>query len=167
MLFKRTISLLGGLFLAATLNATDPAKQIITRSLGDDFLAYVKPRKMPAVKQSLALKPLEYDLTATTINDSVSLTCTIVTAQPLLTDSMRIDTCSFAFERIFVEPKGKTWVNRIRVYMSKANFQNLFCSDRSPQLNMNGALFLTPQKNWEPQRKTNSFMMQLIDLNTK
>lgn len=118
--------------------AKDPASALIVKSTPDGTVIFAKPEKMSKVKGSTACKDLEYDVTASTLADTVYFTASVLTKTPFATDSITIDGGSafcrtYPLERIFVEPKGDKWISRVRASLPLPDFKALIAVPQSPE----------------------------------
>ncbi|MDE6534435.1 MAG: hypothetical protein K2K82_00315 [Muribaculaceae bacterium] len=161
------INAMMALSIAAT--PANPEKQMVSHSVGDDMVIFVKPRKMPTANKTSSSKPITYDVTLSTQTDSVSVTYTLITKAPTLSaDSTGVNGLrSFANERIYVEPKSKEWVYRLRFKMPAETFRETFCSTDSMELKTGNCTFLLPPKKQTKEAEINRMALKIIELNKK
>lgn len=151
------------------LSAAKPEKEIMTHSTGEGTVAFIKPRKVDRMKGSAAAKSMEFDVTLSTLSDSVSIAATIVCPQVLEPDSVRCNGSeAFALERIYCEPKSGKWVNRLRFYLSREQFADLFCSPEPIVFDWGGGATFEADRNRQKKLiPTNRLALEIIDLNKK
>lgn len=153
----------------ANMMGLNPDKEVISNIFPDGTTAFVKPRKMPKVKDSAAIKPMEYDVTMSTVTDSVSVTGTVVTGiSPLATDSVVInDEIVFPIERIYVEPKSGKWVNRVRFYMPNDSFINSFCGESPLKVSFGECVFELSEKKLKEESVVYKRALEIIKMNKR
>ncbi|MDE6145925.1 MAG: hypothetical protein K2F96_06575 [Muribaculaceae bacterium] len=153
--------------LAAT--AASPDKQIVFHSAGDGMLVFVKPRKMAKTATSSASKPLDYDITLSTQSDTVSVTFTLVSKSA----SLHIDSTSvnsslrYVNERLYVEPKSKNWIYRLRFKMPQDDFEATFCGDNPLELSVDNCGFQIPKKKQPKEAEICRTAVNIIEMNRK
>lgn len=166
-----TNSLMAAAMMAIGVAASpaSPEKQMVSHSAGDDTIVFVKPRKMPTADKAASSKPITYDVTLSTQTDSVSVTYTLTTKVPTLnTDSTGVNGLrSFANERIYVEPKSKEWVYRLRFKMPSETFRETFCNTDSLELKTGNCTFLLSPKKQTKEAEINRMALKIIELNKK
>lgn len=167
---KRLISaVIVGIVAIFNISAGSPDKQMVFHTAGDDMLVFVKPRKMAKTAESAAVKPLEYDITLSTQTDSVTVTYTLVTkTSTLQTDSTVINgLIHIPNERIYVEPKSKNWIYRLRFKMAGKDFQQTFCGDAPVELSIDNYRFMIPQSKQPKEAEICRTAVTLIEINKK
>lgn len=160
--------------LSCPMNAKDPSSALVVKSTADAMVVFAKPTKMSKKKGSAALKDLEYDITALTLCDSISVTASVITATPLVLDSVSVESgvqcCKYSLERIFVEPKGKNWLSRIRFYIPMSDFVFLTSSDVAPILifspnSENAPAFEDKRSKWLERKQVYNLIINILNQN--
>lgn len=168
---KKLLFALLALLAALTAAAINPDKHLVYHSSGDHTIVFVKPRKMSKAPGCPAVKPLTYDITMNTMNDSVLVTFTLTTREPAQTSDSTTVNNRFTFansRRNYIEPKGKNWENRLGFYMSQSQFSQTFCNpDSGLTLNIDGNKFEISPKNRKKDAEICRTALQIIELNRK
>lgn len=160
-------------FSAGTALAGDPAKEIITKSDSDGMVVFVKPQKMERDKGSSALKDMEYDITLSTFNDSVSVTASVITRQPFETDSVAVfygtEPIHAKIHRIYVEPAKGSWVSRLRFYITTGQLQQLIEAANGISIDwdsQDGSIsFRHSRKEWNKRREALRLSINILQQN--
>lgn len=169
-MIKKIISgILIGLITAFAVEAGNPDKQMVFHTAGDDMLVFIKPRKMEISADCPAIKPLQYDITLSTQTDSVAITCTIVTKNAnLQTDSTLVNGyLKIPNERLYIEPKGKNWIYRLRYKMANEDFKQAFCNSPKVELCFDKCKFIIPAKKQPAESEICRTALTLIEKNKK
>lgn len=128
---RLTWVLLVGMFSSVLcLNAENLSKHLQVKTTPDGTVVFIKPQTMKKSQNSTALKDMEYDIVLTSFSDSIMMTATLITSEPLKLDSIEIIDGNYVvdkypIEKIYVEPSNKNWVSRVRFYMPEQSFNNL------------------------------------------
>ena len=149
------------------------ANNLIIKSSPDVTVVFVKPASMPRYGESEAKSDMSYDLTLTSRSDSISFTASIFTMSPAVIDSVLIaygDSCVlFPVEKIFIEPDGSKWQNRLRVYIPKDVFNDLLYCESPPVFRWGThcivASFKHKSSKWLSMRSTLRLADEVIERN--
>ena len=133
------------------------------------MLVFVKPRKMAKTTNSSDAKPLEYDITLCSQTDSVAVTYTLITKNTYLQlDSTVInETIHEPNERLYIEPKGKNWVYRLRFKLAQDDFLQTFCGTAQLELRVDDYRFTIPQSKQPKEAEICRTALTLIEMNKK
>lgn len=160
--------------LSYPMNAKDHSSELVVKSTYDAMVVFAKPTKMSKKKGSAALKDLEYDITATTVCDSIGVTASVITATPLVLDSVCVEcgvqSLKYSLERIFVEPKGKNWLSRIRFYIPMRDFVFLISLDAAPTFiyspnSENAPTFEDKRSKWLDRKQIYNLIINILNQN--
>jgi len=150
-------------------STSNPKSKLLIKNYSDGILVYSPSTKMEKYGKSGAFKPMEYDITALSNNDSISFTCSIYSSCPLQSDSLEFDMNGeinkYAIERIFIEPTKKYWCNRIRVYLNQSDMQRLSTLNTPPILKIDNTIFQHSNKVWEREKSNFKTILEIIRLN--
>lgn len=159
------------ILLATTVSAHagDPAKQIMSNVFPDGIMAYIKPRKMPKADNSAAVKPLDYDITLTSISDTILVAATVITQSHVLkADSVVVcDSLAYPLEYIYSKPKSNTWINRVRFAIPENKFAQTFGHDGSVSLKYGNCSFLLPPKKQKKEAEVCRLALEIISSNQR
>ena len=145
------------------------AQHLMTKTDGDQTIAYIDNCKFNAEKNDRGIKNLTYDITALSSTDSVSVTTTIYSDKKFKPDSvvlMGAKKC--AVEKVYIEPKGKKWVSRLRFYITMKEFESIAATSVAPEMawyvGSDTVAFSIKPKDWEKQRATWQTAIDALDL---
>lgn len=135
-------------------------------------VVFVRPKAMNCVDGGG--RALDYDWTVTTLSDTVSLTCTVMTDSPVAADSLSLcfggetpRILTKPLEKIYAEPKGKKWVYRVRAPFAYDEFRAISVSDDAPLLRMMDFSFRHSDKKWESCKDVYKLAIEIIEENRK
>lgn len=171
---RSVIALIISVCVACSVNAKNPSSALLVKSTSDATVVFAKPTKMSKKKNSAALKDLEYDVTASTMCDSISITASVITAAPLVLDSVNVECgaqcLTYSLERIFVEPKGENWLSRIRFYVPISDFKSVILSDVAPVIvyspkSENAPSFEDKKSKWRNRKQVYELIINILNQN--
>lgn len=130
---KHTLVLLAALIAVLPAYSRNINKKFTYFSSEGGALFYVYPQKMPKTADCVAKKPLTYDVTYLASGDSVSITAYLITkerysfsqAKVMLSDKVL---ATDNIEIIFIDIKGKKYVNRLRFKVHRNVFNTMLDS---------------------------------------
>lgn len=145
-------------------------RNVLTKTMSNGTLAYVDNYEFKAESNDLGIKSLKYDITLVTFNDSVMVTSTIVANRAFSPDSVSVAGANnYQVEKIYLEPSGKKWNNRLRFYMTLDEFKKIAAESEAPQFvwhsKDNKYKFYLKPKDWNKQRNDWSFALEVIEVN--
>ncbi|MBO4956106.1 MAG: hypothetical protein J6C77_06885 [Muribaculaceae bacterium] len=155
--------------------AFDPSKQLVIQTFPEGTVVFVNPSEMAAVKGTSTQRDMQYDVTANTLSDSVSFTCTVYTGQPLNADSAYLRTPASvhasAIELIYCEPKSNGWISRVRFYISASRLSSLLTVQTAPHIvfgaTPDAPAFTLSDKKWDERRRVLSIMLEVLRQNNR
>lgn len=157
--------------MAVSLSAlsANPGKLMVSHSVGEDMLVFIKPRKMATADKEGSANPISYDITLSTQTDTIAITYTLTARNASLqADSTFINNSGgFPNERLYAEPKSRNWIYRLRFKMPSEAFRQTFCSDHDLELKTGNCIFRLPAKKQTKAAEINRTALQMIELNKK
>lgn len=151
-----------------------PMKHLKVLATSEGAVVFAIPSKMPCV--SGGKTPLEYDLTMSTLTDSVSFTCTITGDLTLPVDkicftNLKAQSGESSFccetEKIFKEPKDDKWVHRLRAQLSEDEFKKITESVTSPKIVIGTCTFELKPSQWKDRRIIYQTAAEIVKQNKK
>lgn len=164
--FKR-ITLLILFLIPSSLPAANPLKRIETLIQPEGSVVFIKPQKLPCIKGKMS--DMQYDITITTLNDSVYFSYSIMLDTPL-----RIDSCQFLLsgdsltskaERIYIEPKGKRWIYRLRSGITYDQFNKMSDLQTPFVFEIGGSSFQHDISKWNDYVRVYKLAQEIINTN--
>jgi hypothetical protein len=145
-------------------------KNIISKTTPDGVVVLIDNNKVSASDNDLKVKHLTYDITLASFSDSVAFTATIVSKDAFKADSASIMNAKRSkVERIYIEPSGNKWKNRLRFYISYEEFEELKDANTPPMIvwyiSDRKYSFVLSASNWEKQQATWQYASQIIENN--
>ena len=149
-------------------------KNVKTKISPDETIVFIHDFQFAAndANNDRGLKSMDYDITLVTSNDSVSITSTIISKKPFRPDSVGISGLgNYAVERLYADPKGGKWANRLRFYITFQDFQRLTNADATPAItwlsgDASSAYTFSPKtKEWAKQQESWQFAIEVITEN--
>lgn len=147
------------------------SKRYTTFLTESGMLYFINPMHMPKCNGNLTKYGLTFDITYLSgDNDSVSFTTTIVTPTIERLDSVFIKNESKIVraktELIYCEPYKSYYVNRLRFYIKRSEWKELYgCMTPYVIEFGNHLCFSFYQNKWRKERKTISEIINIIELN--
>lgn len=151
-----------------------PMKHLEVLATSEGVVVFAKPSKIPCIGGNT--KNLEFDLTLSTLSDSVSFTCTVIGESQLQIDNIRfsyttpLSTDSIfgcCAELIYAEPKGDKWAYRLRALLSYDEFNSIVESGNSPVVTISPYSFQLRPSAWRDRRIIFRTATEIINQNKK
>lgn len=167
------LSLLLLLLSCQTALAGNLSKRYYSYMTSEGMLYYICPQKMPKMSDSMAKKPLLYDVTHLSTTDTVTISSTIWSQFPLQTDSVRIVQNgkvwrASAIEVIYVERDKNLYKTRVRFPLLWAELKELYSSNDPFILDFyHNFTYLYPLKEWNKKKEEMNEILRIIELNRK
>ena len=161
--------------LATSLHAENLSKHLITKTSPDATVVFVKPCKMKKAAGTAKADDMEYDVTLSTLTDSVYITATVRTPLPINLDSVTIaqgdKSAAYPVEKLYVEPDGKKWTSRVRVTLPRADFDTMAHGSTAPLIKWGAdtatVAYRHADKEWDTRRNVFYLSEEILRQNAR
>lgn len=154
-------------FLPFALSGVNPIKSLEMMVRPNGAVVFVKSKKMPSLNGKH--KAIEYDWTLSTQTDSAYIACTLTLDKPIEADSISFvwpnNLCRSVAERIYIEPKGKKWICRLRGGMKVDQFENMTTSECPPVIEIGDYQYSVSEKKWKDYGKIYKTAVEIVRIN--
>jgi hypothetical protein len=172
-MYVRIIALLLiNLICLSTANAQKLSKRFVSKTAENGIIYFVKPYEMPHHgSNKMVTKPMLYDITLITNKDSVAFCATVYTKQPMVLNSVQINTTSGLqvsqpLQKIFVGMEKKHYKSRYRFYLTQKEYETMYRGDAPFEVNFgDGIIFAIPKGKWAKESNVHKNILQLASLN--
>lgn len=168
---KKILLIFGFIFCVSTLSAQDVKGKYIMRTTDEGSLLFFFPQK--GYKNKSLSGNIEYDITYSTVSDSVTINFTYKSDKALPLDSAMLQNKTFtekpAASMIYIEPDGNKWVQRASIKMPVERFR-AFYKNENP---VNMLLFSKgneykcemASKAWKKNTAVMNKVFEILDMN--
>lgn len=144
----------------------------ISKVTEDGILFHVSKMKMPIAVNSQASKPMNFDVTIISSIDSVTMTATLISKEPLHVDSVRILSselvCHLPLEVYYIEKHGQSFYNRVALHISLHEYGKLYKAMTPYLVAFDDVKTFQYKKNkWDKERQKMLDFLSIVELNKK
>lgn len=152
--------------------AQNLSKRFVSKPTENGMLYFIKPQEMPLKGSSqLVTKPMLYDITLRSKNDSVAFCLTIYTKEPVELQTVQVNThdgmiTSQPLEKIYVGIEKKHFKGRYRFYTTKQQIESMYGSATPFEVDFGkGIIFSNAKGKWAKESNAYKTILQLASMN--